>query len=88
MRNCPHCGGSLARRQPSAPAKNRRQGPASKAFPGLRLPRYTRQACGHVFNSAGCAICPQCTQERWASKPAGYFAPTMAHTLETLREAA
>lgn len=45
-------------------AKNRKQGPTSKAFgAAVRLPLYTKQACGHVFNSAGCAVCPQCERQ-------------------------
>lgn len=45
-----------------------RRGPASKACPGIRLPLYALQPCGHSYNAAGCAACPYCAQARWAAQ--------------------
>lgn len=38
-------------------------GPMSKAYPGLRLPLYVQQPCGHTFNGS---TCPQCAHNRQA----------------------
>jgi hypothetical protein len=32
----------------------------SKAFKGLALSDFRKQACGHAFNAAGCKVCPYC----------------------------
>lgn len=59
---------AIAREEAKAPRKasgrNKRQGAPSKAFGGVKLPLVKRQACGHVFNSAGCAVCLTCQGER------------------------
>ena len=45
------------------PKRNIRQGPA-RLSGGGKLPEMRRQNCGHVFNSAGCAVCLVCLVER------------------------
>jgi hypothetical protein len=47
-----------------AKAKNKRHSLPSKSNPGARLPVFTKQACGHYFNSAGCATCKACADSK------------------------
>ena len=47
--------------KPAPSGRNRQQGAPSRSFgSSVRLPVLTMQACGHVFNSAGCLVCPVC----------------------------
>jgi hypothetical protein len=52
----------LNAKPPCAPKKrkNVRRGGTSCAYAGVKLPIFQRQACGHYFNSSGCAVCPHC----------------------------
>jgi hypothetical protein len=55
---------ALAAGRPAVRCKSRAL--ASKAWAGARVPVYQRQACGHTFNSAGCAVCMTCQAQRRA----------------------
>lgn len=55
---------ALRTKAPARRAKNRRRGLRSRSYPGVRLPVFQKQACGHSFNSAMSAICIQCPKPK------------------------
>lgn len=53
----------IAAPTPKKAKRNVQSGGRSLSGLTKRLPYFRRQNCGHSFNSAGCAICPQCPRK-------------------------